>query len=189
MHIVLLRLLNRSRAQVHVEGHKAWIQQGFADEVLFYVGGIRDGGAAILAAGLTSEHLLARVRDDPFVAEGVVVPEIIELDTTMSDPRLAFLVEFHGERLGYQVNRPGEESPPQTGAEPIAGRLSSEVIAMSGAHGMRTSERSLTRAIPRRRDPRAIKVAQCAYGRTALATRALCSPGSTRRARHRATRR
>jgi hypothetical protein len=56
-----------------------------------------------IAAGISSEELLAWIAQDPFVVEGVVTPEINELDTTMSDPRLGFLVEFQGERLGYQA--------------------------------------------------------------------------------------
>jgi uncharacterized protein YciI len=107
MYIVLLRLVDASKAPRHLDGHKAWLQRGFADEVFFYVGGIRGGGGAVLAAGITSEHLRARVSEDPFVIEGVVTPEIIELDTTMSDPRLAFLVEFTGDRLGYQPDPSG----------------------------------------------------------------------------------
>lgn len=102
MYIVLLRLIDGSKAAGLLDGHKAWLQKGFAEEVFFYVGGIRGGGGAILAAASSLESLLARISDDPFVAEGVVAPEVIELDTTMSDPRLAFLVEFTGERLGYQ---------------------------------------------------------------------------------------
>jgi uncharacterized protein YciI len=107
MYIVLLRLVDGSKASGHMDGHKAWLQKGFADEVFFYVGGIQGGGGAVLAAGITPEDLHARVDEDPFVVEGVVTPEIIELDTTMSDPRLAFLVEFTGERLGYQRDPSG----------------------------------------------------------------------------------
>jgi uncharacterized protein YciI len=104
MYIVLLRLADGSKAPAHLDGHKAWLQEGFADEVFFYVGGVHDGGGgAVLAAGISADQLLQRVSEDPFVVEGVVTPEIIELDTTMSDPRLAFLVEFKGERLGYQA--------------------------------------------------------------------------------------
>jgi uncharacterized protein YciI len=105
MHIVVLHLVESANPSEHVEGHKAWLQQGFADEVFFYVGGIHGGGGGVvIAGGIGSEELLARVRKDPFVVEGIVTPEIIELDTTLSDPRLAFLVEFQGERLGYQGN-------------------------------------------------------------------------------------
>jgi hypothetical protein len=50
----------------------------------------------VIAAGISSEELRARVAQDPFVVEGVVTPEIIELDTTMSDPRLAFWSNFTG---------------------------------------------------------------------------------------------
>jgi uncharacterized protein YciI len=105
MFIVMMQLADGSKASAYVDGHKAWLQQGFADGVLFYVGGRRGGGGnAIIAGGITSEDLLSRVNENPFVAEGVVTAEIIELDTTMSDPRLEFMVEFHGERLGYQAN-------------------------------------------------------------------------------------
>jgi len=104
MYIVLLRLVEAANAPEYLEGHKVWLQQAFADEVFFYVGGIHDGGGGVvIAAGISSEELAALVAQDPFVIEGVVTPEIIKLDTTMSDPRLAFLVEFHGERLGYQI--------------------------------------------------------------------------------------
>jgi len=110
MYIVLERLADAGKAPAHMESHKAWLQKAFADEVFFYVGGIHGGGgAAILAGEIATEDLLARVNEDPFVAEGVVAPEIIELDTTMSDPRLAFMVEFHGERLGYQAEPSGED--------------------------------------------------------------------------------
>jgi uncharacterized protein YciI len=105
MYIVLLRLADGSKAPAHLDGHKTWLREGFADEVFYYVGGIHGGGGAVLAAGITPEDLRARVSEDPFVVEGVVTPEIIELDTTMSDPRLAFMVEFTGERLGYQRDR------------------------------------------------------------------------------------
>jgi uncharacterized protein YciI len=103
MHIVLLRLVDAANQSAHIDGHKEWLQQAFADEAIIYVGGIHGGGGGVvIAGGIGSEELLARVRMDPFVVEGIVTPEIIELDTTMSDPRLAFLVEFQGERLGYQ---------------------------------------------------------------------------------------
>jgi hypothetical protein len=38
-----------------------------------------------------AEELNARLEEDPFVVHGVVRPEVVELETTMSDPRLAFL--------------------------------------------------------------------------------------------------
>lgn len=85
------------------ELHKDWYRRGFDDGVFFYVGGRRDGGGAItLAAGISEDQLLARVGENAFVSAGVVTPEVLELDTTKSDPRLAFMVEFQGDRLGYQ---------------------------------------------------------------------------------------
>jgi uncharacterized protein YciI len=109
MHIILQRLVDAANPSEHLEGHKAWLQQGFADEAFFYVGGIPGGGGVVIAGGIGSEELLARVRRDPFVVEGIVTPEIIELDTTLSDPRLAFLVEFQGDRLGYQGDTSSDE--------------------------------------------------------------------------------
>jgi hypothetical protein len=68
------------------------LQQGFDDEVFFLVGGIPNvGGGAILAAGLSPAELAARVAKDPFVVHSVVTPEVIEIEATMNDSRLAFL--------------------------------------------------------------------------------------------------
>lgn len=93
MYIVLLRLADGARVPAHLARHQEWLQQGFDDEVFFLTGGIREvGGGAILAAGLTLDDLTARLAKDPFVAHGVVAPpEVIELEVTMSDPRLTFL--------------------------------------------------------------------------------------------------
>jgi uncharacterized protein YciI len=77
----------------HLEGHRQWLQQGFDDGVFFLTGGIREaGGGAILAAGLTLNELTARLSDDPFVVHGVVeTPEVVDLEVTINDPRLAVL--------------------------------------------------------------------------------------------------
>jgi hypothetical protein len=102
--IIVMHLVDGSTAPIHMDGHKAWIRQGFADEVLFYVGGRRGGGGnAIIANGVTYEELRARLDQNPFVANAVVEAEIIELDTTKSDPRMAFMVEFEGDRLGFEA--------------------------------------------------------------------------------------
>jgi uncharacterized protein YciI len=106
MHLIIERVVDASNASAHLDGHKSWLKQGFADEVFFYVGGIHGGGGGVVLAGrISSDALLARVSQDPFVRAGVVVPEIIEVDTTMSDPRLDFMVEFQGERLGFHGDR------------------------------------------------------------------------------------
>ena len=92
MYIALLRLADGTKVSEHLAGHILWLEQGFDDQAFFLTGGIpQTGGGAILAAGLSIDELTARLAKDPFVVHGVVTPEIIELDTTMNDPRLAFL--------------------------------------------------------------------------------------------------
>ena len=93
MYLVLLRLADGAKVGEQVPGHREWLQQGFDDGVFVLTGGIpRVGGGAILATGLTIDELSARLAKDPFVVHGVVTtPEVIELEVTMSDPRLAFL--------------------------------------------------------------------------------------------------
>lgn len=93
MYVVLLRLADGAKASEHLDGHKRWLQHGFDDNVFFLTGGIPQlGGGAIIAAGLSLDELRTRLEEDPFVVHGAVTPEVVELETTMSDPRLAFLV-------------------------------------------------------------------------------------------------
>ena len=93
MYLVLLRLADGSKVSEHLDGHKRWLQRGFADNVFLLSGGIpRLGGGAIIAAGLSLNELSTRLEQDPFVLHGVVTPEVVEPEATMSDPRLAFLV-------------------------------------------------------------------------------------------------
>jgi hypothetical protein len=105
MFVIQFRPADGSKATPELmEQHKDWYRRGFDDGVFFYVGGRRDGGGAMtLAAGVTERELRARVAENAFVGAGVVTPEVIVLDTTKSDPRLAFMVEFQGDRLGYQA--------------------------------------------------------------------------------------
>jgi MFS family permease len=93
MYIVLLRLADGTKVAEHLEGHRQWLQQGFDDGIFFLTGGIREaGGGAILAAGLTLDELNARLAEDPFVIHGVVVaPDVLDLEVTINDPRLAVL--------------------------------------------------------------------------------------------------
>jgi len=94
MFIVLLRFSdNKALAPQYMEGHKRWLQQGFDDGVFLVSGGLRpDGGGAILAHGVTLPALRQRVRDDPFVAQGVVDADIVEVAASKADERLAFLL-------------------------------------------------------------------------------------------------
>lgn len=93
MYFILLTFAaQKDRLAEFLEGHKAWLQQGFEDGVFLAAGSMTDGeGGAILAVGEDEEALAARVERDPFVAGGVVEPEIIGVAPTMMDPRLDFL--------------------------------------------------------------------------------------------------
>lgn len=94
MFVVLLRFAdNKSEAGRLMEGHKAWIQRGFDDGVFLLVGSLRpEGGGAVVAHGTSLAELQRRVGEDPFVAEGVVRAEIVEICPGRADERLAFLL-------------------------------------------------------------------------------------------------
>ena len=93
MFLVQLRFAaNRAAADRHMEGHKAWIARGFEDGVFVMSGSLRPGpGGCVLAHDTSLEALQRRVAEDPFVAEGVVSAEIVEIAPGRTDPRLAFL--------------------------------------------------------------------------------------------------
>lgn len=94
MHIVLLKFAaNKANAARFMEAHKTWIQQGFDDGVFLLAGSLEPGlGGGILAHSTTLAELQHRVNEDPFVAEGVVTAEILELDPGRADERLQFLL-------------------------------------------------------------------------------------------------
>ncbi|MPZ35881.1 MAG: hypothetical protein GEV13_33820 [Rhodospirillales bacterium] len=94
MFVVLLRFSdNKGRAGQFMEGHKDWIRRGFEDGVFLVAGGLQPNlGGGIVAHNTSLPDLRSRVNDDPFVAEGVVSAEIIELTPSRTDERLAFLV-------------------------------------------------------------------------------------------------
>jgi uncharacterized protein YciI len=93
MFVIFLRFAeNRHLAGDHMGGHNDWIRQGIDDAVFLLVGSLSGGqGGAILAHGVTRSDLEKRLEADPFVAEGIVVPEIIEIQPAMTDRRLAFV--------------------------------------------------------------------------------------------------
>ena len=94
MFVVLLRFgINKAKAPDLMEGHNAWIRGGLADGVFLVVGSLKpSAGGAIVAHGTDRAALEARVQADPFVAEGVVEAEILEVTPGKADPRLAFLL-------------------------------------------------------------------------------------------------
>lgn len=93
MFIILLKFgANKDKAAAHLDGHKAWIKQGFDDGVFIMVGSLKpNAGGGVLATGESRAEIEARVAADPFVAEGIVEAEVLELDPARADDRLAFL--------------------------------------------------------------------------------------------------
>ena len=94
MFVVLLRFSgDRSRAGQFMEGHKQWIKRGFDDGVFLVVGSLQANlGGGIVAHNTSLPDLRSRVNDDPFVAEGIVSAEVLELTPSRADERLGFLL-------------------------------------------------------------------------------------------------
>lgn len=95
MFIVLLRFSdNKDKAGQFMEGHRVWIKRGFDDGVFLLAGGLQPSlGGGILAGNTSLAELQGRVNDDPFVAEGVVTAEILEIAPSKADARLEFLLD------------------------------------------------------------------------------------------------
>jgi len=95
MFIVLLKFSdNKAAASEHMEGHKAWLKQGFDEGVFLLAGSLQPNlGGGILAHNASLSELQQRVNDDPFVAENVVNAEIIALAAAKADERLRFLLD------------------------------------------------------------------------------------------------
>jgi uncharacterized protein YciI len=94
MFIVLLKFSgNRGRAGELMEAHNSWIRRGFDDGVFLLVGSLKPNlGGGIVAHNTTLAELQTRVNADPFVAEGVVSAEILEIAPARADERLGFLL-------------------------------------------------------------------------------------------------
>jgi len=95
MFVVLLRFgPHKDLAAQHMPAHNAWLRQGFDEGAFLLAGSLPEhGGGAILAAPGGEDALQARIAQDPFVAAGVVTPEIISITPGRLDSRLAFLSE------------------------------------------------------------------------------------------------
>ena len=83
MFTVFLRFAeHRARAPEFMDGHKAWIKQGFDDGVFLMVGSLQPNmGGAILAHAIARDAL-----------EGIVTAEILEITPARADERLNFLM-------------------------------------------------------------------------------------------------
>ena len=95
MFIVLLRFSdNKANASQFMEGHKEWLRRGFDDGVFLLAGSLQPNlGGAVVAHDTTLADLQGRVDTDPFVAEGVVKAEILEIAPAKADARLNFLLD------------------------------------------------------------------------------------------------
>jgi len=94
MFIVQLKFsTRRDQAGRLLEGHRQWLERGFEDGVFLVAGNLQPAlGGGILAHGASRSELERRLSEDPFVAEGVVSAELIELAASKVDPRLGFLM-------------------------------------------------------------------------------------------------
>jgi uncharacterized protein YciI len=93
MFVVLLRFSgNKARAGQFMEGHKEWLRRGFDDGVFLLSGSLQpSSGGGVLAHNTSRSELESRVNADPFVAEGVVSAEILEIAPSRADERLNFI--------------------------------------------------------------------------------------------------
>lgn len=92
MFVITLRFADKTRAPQFMDGHNAWIRRGFDDGVFLLVGSLEPkAGSAILAHNASAEKIEARVKDDPFVAQGIVSAEILAIAPGRTDERLVFL--------------------------------------------------------------------------------------------------
>lgn len=94
MFVVLLKFSsNRANASQFMDGHNAWLKDGFDKGVFHLAGTIQPKlGGAILALDATLEEIQRIVERDPFVAEGVVSAEIIEITPSKVSEQLSFLL-------------------------------------------------------------------------------------------------
>ncbi|MBB3161197.1 uncharacterized protein YciI [Rhizobium laguerreae] len=93
MFVVTLKFsANKARASALMEGHNAWIKQGFDDGIFLLTGSLQQSaGGAVLAHNTSRADLEMRLQQDPFVVGGVVGADILEIAPGRTDDRLAFL--------------------------------------------------------------------------------------------------
>ena len=94
MFIILLKFsTNKAQAGQFMERHNSWLRDGFEKGIFLLSGSIQPkAGGAVLAHNATLEQIQAIVSEDPFVAEGVVTAEIVEVAASRSIPELKFLI-------------------------------------------------------------------------------------------------
>lgn len=95
MYIVLLRFTDqRHRAREWMAAHNDWLQRGFDDGVFLLAGSLQPGqGGALVAHGCTRDTLQDLLAQDPFVEQGVVRTEVLEVTPGKATAELAFLLD------------------------------------------------------------------------------------------------
>jgi len=95
MFLIQLRFsTNKANAGQFMDGHNAWLKDGFAKGTFLLAGTIQPKlGGAVLAHNATLEQIQEIVKQDPFVVEGVVAVEIIEITPSKVAPQLEFLLQ------------------------------------------------------------------------------------------------
>lgn len=92
MYVITLRFADKTKAGQFMDGHNAWIKRGFDEGVFLLTGNLQlNAGGAVIAHNATRAEIETRVQDDPFVAEGVVRADILDIAPGRTDERLAFL--------------------------------------------------------------------------------------------------
>lgn len=93
MFIVVLKFSdNKANAGKYADGHKKWVEKGYADGVFLLTGSLQpQAGGVVIAQGKSLSDIRARVNEDPFVSQNVVEAEILEIDPLQTDARLSFL--------------------------------------------------------------------------------------------------
>ncbi|MDT3687445.1 MAG: hypothetical protein RO009_20650 [Pseudorhodoplanes sp.] len=94
MFIVLLKFSeNKAKAAEFMSGHNDWLGRGFSDGVFLLAGSLKPSlGGGILAYNTTRAELERRVNEDPFVTQGIVEPDILEITPSRAGDQLGFLL-------------------------------------------------------------------------------------------------
>jgi uncharacterized protein YciI len=88
--IVFLRFgAARSQAGAWMEQHNRWLRHGIEAGHVFLAGSLEAGqGGALIMANLSRAEVDARLQEDPFVSEGVVVPEVHAITPSMTSAEM-----------------------------------------------------------------------------------------------------
>ncbi len=93
MFVIILRFADKARASDFMEAHKAWIARGFDTGIFMLMGSLQPAmGGTLFAEKGARQEIEDFVAQDPFVAEGIVTAEVLEIAPNRTDERLAFLL-------------------------------------------------------------------------------------------------